>query len=250
MWGPTLFLFATGAAIGSFLNVVVYRLPRKISLISPRSHCPACKTPVPLVGLVPVFGYAFVRGCCKACHTRVSLEYPVVEALCGASTLALFFFHVHFSPNLFHPVFFVELALSLWIFYVGLTLALIDIHTHRLPNEITLPGILISFAFSIFAPSLGLKLALLGLAVACLLSCIIILFFRWFSKNRAFGIGDVKYFLLVGAALGPKGFVVCGLFAAFFATIYSLVFRRQSLPFAPCIALGSLVGRIVIYILK
>lgn len=250
MWLPALFLFIIGAAIGSFLNVVVYRLPRQLSLVSPRSHCTACKAPVPLFGLVPVLGYAFVGGRCQTCHAKVSAQYPAVEALCGAATLALFCFHVTFSPDMFQPVFFIELALSLWLLYVGLTLALIDLQTHRLPNEITLPGIFISFALALVAPSVGLRAALFGLALACLLSSIIILFFRWFSKSKSLGMGDVKYFLLAGIALGPKGFVVCGLIAAFLATVYSLVLKRHSVPFAPCIALGSLAGRLILFLAK
>jgi prepilin signal peptidase PulO-like enzyme (type II secretory pathway) len=85
----SLWLFAVGAAIGSFLNVVVYRLPRGISLVKPGSHCPACKKPIRWYDNVPIFGWFLLRGRCRDCRARISFRYPLVEAIAAVMFLAV-----------------------------------------------------------------------------------------------------------------------------------------------------------------
>src|ERR1700679_2715256 len=92
------FLFAVGACIGSFFNVVVYRLPRGLSLISPPSHCPKCKTPLAWYDNIPVFGWIFLRGKCRYCKVPISPAYPIVEAITGS--LFVFYYVAFFMKNL------------------------------------------------------------------------------------------------------------------------------------------------------
>ena len=95
------FLFAVGACVGSFLNVVVYRLPRGLSLISPPSRCPKCETPLAWYDNVPVFGWMFLRGKCRYCHERISPMYPIVEAITGL--LFVFYYVMFFVEHLGPP---------------------------------------------------------------------------------------------------------------------------------------------------
>lgn len=92
-WVLILFVFALGACIGSFLNVVVWRLPRNESLISPPSHCPKCNTPLAWFDNIPIFGWIFLRGRCRYCHERISIRYPLVELF---TALLLVFYYLMF----------------------------------------------------------------------------------------------------------------------------------------------------------
>ena len=129
----TLLLFAFGACIGSFLNVCIFRIPEKLSIVFPGSFCPICKKNIPYYYNIPILSYIFLMGRCKHCKSCISFRYPMVELLAGVFTVLLF---VKFgiTPQLFFWMCFV---------YVLIVISLIDLDHQIIPDRISIPGIFI-----------------------------------------------------------------------------------------------------------
>ena len=133
-------IVALGAAVGSFLNVCVYRLPRGESVVSPPSHCPSCRRRLKWFENVPVLGWLIVRGRCRTCQTAVSPTYPIIEALTG------FVFFLQYASLGFQPLLVVRLTFA----GAMIVLCVIDLNHRILPNVITLPGVLLGLVASVF----------------------------------------------------------------------------------------------------
>src|SRR5512136_2244272 len=99
-WILYLLIFFMGAVVGSFLNVCIYRLPQELSIVAPRSFCPACRTPIRAYDNIPIISFLFLAGKCRKCRVKISWRYPLVEALTGGIALALYF-KFGFSPLCF-----------------------------------------------------------------------------------------------------------------------------------------------------
>jgi len=231
LWAYSAFI---GAAVGSFLNVCVYRLPEGESVVSPRSRCPGCGQQIGWRDNVPVLSWLLLRGRCRGCGTGISVQYPLVEL-----TTALFWLAaaLRFGAS--------WQALSTALFFTLLLgIALTDARTYTIPDEFTLggllAGILLSFApggisplQSVLGAALGFGL-LYGVAVAG----------EWVFKKPAMGGGDIKMMAMVGAFLGPVG-VLLTLFLG--ALLGTLIFAPISMktgklvPFGIFLALGAAV---------
>jgi len=221
-----------GLIIGSFLNVVIHRLPRGESVVRGRSHCPACGRTLAWYDLVPVVSYLALRGRCRSCGAPISPRYPLVELLTGAVFAALFY---RFGPT---PV----LIKYLFLASILVAAAFIDLEHYIIPNRLVLVGA----GGGLLSPLLqdvSVWSALSGMAVAGG----VLLLLALVSKG-GMGLGDVKLAAVVGLFLGwPLGLV-----AVFFAAclggafgILLLVFgikrRKDPIPFGPFIALGTVV---------
>ncbi len=164
-------LFALGGAIGSFLNVVVYRLPLGLSLIVPGSHCPACKHPIRWHDNVPILGWIMLRGRCRDCRSSISVRYPLVEAITAALFLVLgvtewFSFGANLPqrpiPMLHETIFGLMsvgealgiVAYHLLLFSTLLAAALIQYDGHRLPSRMFLPAVVVGMAAPVIWPHL------------------------------------------------------------------------------------------------
>ncbi|HEY5975477.1 MAG TPA: prepilin peptidase, partial [Geobacteraceae bacterium] len=148
-----IFAFLLGAAVGSFLNVCIYRLPAGLSVVSPPSSCPGCGSRIRWHDNVPIFGYLLLRGRCRACHNPISPRYPLVELLNGLLTLALF---AKTGPTL--------TFLALFLLCSSLVaITFIDLDHQIIPDVISLPGIVVGFMFSFFLPWHDWLNALLGI---------------------------------------------------------------------------------------
>ncbi len=195
-----------GLLIGSFLNVCIYRWPRDLSVVRPRSHCIACEQEIPAYDNIPLLSYALLRGRCRHCGVRIPLRYPLVEALTGA----LFFYFVWtLGPTL--P------ALKMCVF-AALLVALIftDVEERILPDELTLGGTLAGLAFAFFVPvpdtiaplffPAGPKRWLFGAALGALLPPFFLWLAGWLYRRvrhrEGLGLGDVKLIAMVGSFLG------------------------------------------------
>lgn len=253
--------FLFGACIGSFLNVVALRLPHGRDLWTTRSRCPSCQGVIPWYGLIPIVGYAILRARCARCGMQISLRYPTVEIVSGLLTLAtLAAFHLaeptgsllsviptppaRFSRD--HLATLVPLASSLWLLYTGIVLALIDLDHRILPDAITLPGTLISFLFGSLNPAIGWKMSLAGAALAAGGLYAISWIYLKIRGREGMGLGDVKYLGMLGAALGPKGVLLCLMLASVSGALIGSVVgfaRREGLsvaiPFGPFLAFGG-----------
>jgi leader peptidase (prepilin peptidase)/N-methyltransferase len=201
--------FTLGACVGSFVSVVSFRLPRGLSVIRPRSFCPACGQPLPAWANVPLFGYTFLRGRCAMCHGAISLRYPLCELALGAAALSL------------------SLRFGVWdalarfsLCAALLAVSLIDLESRIIPDVISLPGIGAGIlCASLLMPEIGLKSSLLGIFAGGGLLWILSEVYRVARKREGLGFGDVKLLAMVGAYLGWPG----ALFTIFFGSLIGSV---------------------------
>lgn len=237
-----------GLAVGSFLNVVIYRVPLALSIVRPGSACPGCHTPIAPRDNIPLLSWLLLRGRCRTCGTRISVRYPLVELLNAVLWLALAWWTVAADALGLLP-------LLLVLGSAGVALAFIDLEHHRLPDAIVLPlypatviGLALAGLLSGEWP-----LASAGIGVAVWLGVIGGLWLV--SGGRGMGFGDVKLAPVLGATLGwvAVSAAVVGLFAAFgLGALVGIVLlaarragRRSALPFGPFLLVGSLVGLVL-----
>ena len=222
--------------IGSFLNVVTYRVPRGESIVSPGSRCPGCGQPIRAFDNVPVLSWLVLRGRCRGCRTRISARYPLVEVLTGAVFVA-----VVLARGL-RP----ELALELPFAAMLIAVAGIDLEHRVVPNRILLPMAVWGVgATAVIRPSaLPEALAAGAGAFAFLLLAAVI-------HPRGMGMGDVKLAGVMGLYLGVA--IVPALFLAFLSgsvvgiallARHGAAGRKKGVPFAPFLALGGIAGLI------
>lgn len=244
-------VFILGSAIGSFMNVVVYRIPANLSILWPPSRCPHCLTRLGMTENVPVFGWLWLKGHCRHCHQPISWRYPVVEAATGLLFVAVFAgYGVSF------------VTLGYWIFFSWLlALSLIDLDTMTLPNPLTQSGLLLGLGFqwilgwgTTFNFSQGvdqLMMGIVGAVIGMWLFEIISLVGSMVFGQPAMGMGDAKLAAMMGAWLGWKlllvgSFVACAAGAGTGSVGMALGWldRRQPLPFGPFLAVGAGVAAV------
>ena len=237
MYFITITIGLLGLLIGSFLNVVIYRVPRGESIVTPGSHCPACGHALRAWELIPVISFLIQKRQCRSCQARISWRYPIVELLTGT----LFFFTARLSLSTeTHPA---RMLLNLVFVAVLLALSFIDLDTFRLPDVLTLPllGLGILGAFLIPGNPSGWESVLSALGAGGLF---------WFIARvypQGMGFGDVKLVAAMGAFLGfPSIFlaVFMGSFVGALVGIFLLLTGqkrfRQQIPFGPYLALGAI----------
>jgi leader peptidase (prepilin peptidase)/N-methyltransferase len=232
---------ALGLCIGSFLNVVIYRLPLGKSIVSPPSQCRNCGYRLQWYDNIPVLSWLFLRGRCRKCRTPVSIQYPIVELITGA----LFVLVIWLTPV--GPLLFARLLL------VCILIALfgIDLEHQILPNIITLPGIVIGLLISLIAPP-GWKDAVLGaLLGGGILYAIAWGYYLW-RREEGMGMGDVKMLAMIGAFLGWKAVLVTLVLSSFAGAFIGLGMMavqrggmKYALPFGTFLALGAVVAMFV-----
>ncbi|HEY1519223.1 MAG TPA: prepilin peptidase [Solirubrobacteraceae bacterium] len=226
---------AFGATIGSFLNVVVYRLPRAESLVSPGSRCPGCGTAVKAYDNVPVFGWLLLRGRCRSCRAPISARYPIVEALTGALAVAVVLTK-HSAA---------DVALGLVLVGVLVPIALIDLEHRIIPNKITLPAAVAAVAIGAALDLKGVPEQLIAGAGAggFLLAFLL-------AYPRGMGMGDVKLAAVLGLFLG-RSVAVAILAAVLTGTVVGAFVmarvgvekgRKTAVPFGPFLAIGGVIG--------
>lgn len=184
-------LSGLGLAVGSFLNVVIYRLPHGASVAWPASHCTSCRRPLRWYENVPILSWIALRGRCRTCRARISIQYPLVEAATAALFLAGYY---AFGLTPLLPV---RLAFACAM----IVLFAIDFEHQILPNEITLPGVVIGLVLSMFLPP-GWKSSMLGMLVGGLFPFLIAEIYLRVRGREGMGMGDFKMLAMVGAFLG------------------------------------------------
>ena len=250
-----------GLMIGSFLNVVIYRLPKmmerewhnnclelqgkevpaqdKLSLSFPRSACPKCNHQISALENIPVVSYLFLGGKCKGCKTKISMRYPLVEALTGA-LLGLVAYEFGYSTT----------TIFAWIFTLALiTLTFIDFDTQLLPDDITLPLLWLGLLFNLNAGFTDIKSAVIGAAVGYLILWSVYWLFKLATGKEGMGYGDFKLLAAIGAWFGWQLIpAVILLSSVLGATIgIGLILMRgktgnTAIPFGPFLALGGIAA--------
>ena len=239
-----LLVFMLGAAIGSFLNVVVYRLPAQLSLLYPPSRCPHCLHRLGIRENVPILGWLKLRGRCHWCRAPISSRYPLVEAASGVLFL-LVFWQFGWSVT----------TLGYWTFLSWLlALSLIDFDTMTLPNRLTSSGLVVGLGFQ---AALGWQAGGSGAATHLMGGICSAVVGIWLFEaialagtvafgQAAMGGGDPKLAAMIGAWLGWKlllltGFLACalGAFVGGGAIYLGIINRKQPMPFGPFLAAGA-----------
>jgi leader peptidase (prepilin peptidase)/N-methyltransferase len=243
-----LFALVTGMVVGSFLNVCICRLPRDESVVFPPSHCPQCDYLIRWYDNIPLVSYLLRRGRCRGCATRISIQYPLVELLNGLLTLALF---LRFGPTL--------AFLVLFLFCSALVvITFIDLEHQIIPDEISLPGIVIGFICSFFLPGHSWLNSLLGILLGGGSLLLVAYAYQWLTGKEGMGGGDIKLLAMMGAFLGWKSilFIVfaSSLVGSVIGITMMLVQKKDSklaIPFGPYLAFGAVLyifyGRQIIH---
>lgn len=234
-WPLALLLTLLGCAIGSFLNVCIYRLPRGLSVVSPPSSCPSCGTRIRWYHNVPVVGWVALGGRCASCRAPISVRYPVVEAITGI----VFLVHgIVIGPDPLLPV---RLAFAAAL----IVLFAIDLEHQILPDAITLPGIAAGFVASLFLPP-GWMSSLAGIVVGGGLPWALAEVYVRVRGVEGLGFGDVKMLAMIGAVLGWPLMLLTLLLASLAGAVVGGVLiasgrggRQLRLPFGTFLATGA-----------
>jgi leader peptidase (prepilin peptidase) / N-methyltransferase len=237
---PALLLLAAGLglAVGSFLNVCIYRLPRGESLAYPPSRCPRCGKRLAWYDNVPVLGWLVLRGRCRQCHERISIQYPIVEVITALAALLIVYTT---APGAL-------LASRLVLAAILIVLFAIDLELQILPNVITLPGIAIGFAFSLAAPP-GPLASLAGIALGAGILYGIAAAYYAVRREEGMGMGDVKMLAMIGAFLGWRAVLLTLVLSSFVGALFGVAVMatkreslRYALPFGTFLALAAVIA--------
>jgi leader peptidase (prepilin peptidase)/N-methyltransferase len=260
-----------GAIWGSFFNVVIARLPRGESVVRPASRCLSCGVAVRAWDNVPVLSYLWLRGRCRACGARFSPRYPLVEALTAVLAAAIFWKFTGSEPGEATAIRLGRFALYFAFAGTLIVLSFIDLDTKRLPDAITVPGIVIFFLAAFAAHDVPWKERAIGIAAGYLFVRLIADFYFYVLKREGLGLGDGKLLALMGAVLGWKALPVVLFVGSVSGTAISIpillvyrhrdirdirdtrapgapmlardapTLRQTQIPFGPFLALGALV---------
>jgi leader peptidase (prepilin peptidase)/N-methyltransferase len=239
------FLGGAGLIVGSFLNVVIYRVPLGMSIVLPGSACPSCGTPIAPRDNIPVLSWLLLHARCLSCGARISRRYPLVEIVTALLWVALGWWAVGDGVD---PL----LPLLLVLGSAGVALTLIDFDHHRLPDAIVLPLYPVTLVGLVFAGLMSHDWPLASTAIGAG-SWLLLIGGLWFiTGGRGMGFGDVKVAPLLGATLGwiSVGSALVGLLGAFLLgglfgiglLVSGRAGRQAKMPFGPFLFLGTLMA--------
>lgn len=232
---------AAGLAVGSFLNVCVYRVPRRESIAWPGSRCTACGRQLTWFENIPVVSWVLLRGRCRSCRSVISIAYPVIELVTAVVFVGALY--VYGASWL--------LAVRLLFACALIVLFAIDLEHQILPNVITLPGIVAGFVASLFLPP-GWWASLIGIIIGGgVLWAIAEAYYR-VRHQEGLGMGDVKMLAMIGAFLGWQLTLVTLVFASFAGSVVGVALiagrrgtMQAALPFGTFLALGAIAAALV-----
>jgi leader peptidase (prepilin peptidase) / N-methyltransferase len=236
----SVYAFGLGAFIGSFLNVLVHRLPRKENFVTGRSHCPKCKELIHWYDNIPIVSFLILGAKCRRCKEPISWRYPLVElATAGFFLMAYKLYGISFH-SLIAAIFFSML----------LVVTLIDFEFYIIPDRITYPGMVLGLALSWVNPLVTPLEALIGLLAGGASLYLLAMLGDLLFKKESLGGGDIKLAAMLGAFLGWKNIIFIFFGAAVFGLIYALLqmaaSRKQGagrmIPFGPFLSLAAIVA--------
>lgn len=229
-----------GLILGSFLNVVIYRLPLEKSIVRPGSHCPACDRPVKFYDNIPVLSFLFLGGKCRFCKTEISLRYPLVEMFTGFTLWICYYYFGNFP---------VHAGFTALFLLILIALAFIDYDHQILPDELTLGGAAVFLVYAFFNPMISTVNAIVTSIGSALAFTALYFFYIKIRKIEGLGQGDIKMMLLLGAFLGVNKLVTAVLIASFAGMLVGLFFilfkgrdMKLKLPFGTFLSLGSYIA--------
>lgn len=230
------FAFIFGAVVGSFLNVCIFRLPAKMSIVRPLSQCPQCHHPIRFYDNIPLISFALLRGKCRDCGGKISWQYPVVELITAFLSLFLF---LKFGFSLSFLAFFVFTTVLIIITFI-------DLEHQIIPDVLTLPGIPIFFLLAIFVVKIPWLEAFIGLLIGGGVLYAIAFVYELLTKREGMGGGDIKLLAMIGGFLGWKSLIFILLVSSFTGAlvgIAAMIIKKQDMkyavPFGPFLSLAA-----------
>ncbi len=230
-----IFSFLFGAAIGSFLNVIIFRLPKGMSIATPSSFCPHCKKPILWYENIPIVSYIYLRGKCSGCHKPISIRYPLVEFLTGCLFLYLY---ICYGLN-------IQFFFYIYFFCALIIIAGIDFSYQIIPDIISIPGIIIGLIFQIITNNF--TLGLIGAVFGGGLILIIRVIGGWAYKKEVMGMGDVYLTAMIGAFVGFPLIIASVFIGALVGAILGVIYvvsthqsRESPIPFGPFLGFGGI----------
>lgn len=229
--------FLLGAVMGSFFNVIIYRLPENISIIKPPSHCPGCGKKIHWEDNIPILSYIILNGKCRNCDFHIPITYLIVETI---SAFLFLFSYLRFGISL-------ELCTFLIFISLLIPISFIDLKTTLIPDSIAIPGIILGLALSIFR---GLVLiSLIGTIVGTFLVLTIIMIGKRIYKQEVMGDGDIRLVAMIGAFVGWAGVLLTIMIGSFLGAVYGLIqikrgklTMKSQVPFGPYLAIGGIIS--------
>lgn len=229
--------FVFGLIIGSFLNVIILRLPSGKSIVTPRSACPHCGNLIEWYDNVPVLSYLMLLGKCRHCKVRISTRYPVIEAVTGLLSMALFLKYNISWAYFFHFAFVAALIAVIFI----------DIDHQIIPDVITYPGIAVGFVSSFLVPGVNYRDSFLGIVLGGGILYLVALAYLLVTKRDGMGGGDIKLLAMIGAFLGWKSLPITILSSSLLGSMVGLAAMlrtgadtKMAIPFGPFLSLGAI----------
>jgi len=239
-----------GLCIGSFLNVCIYRLPIRQSIINPPSHCPQCKTAIKYYDNIPVLSYLLLIGKCRQCSAKIPLQYPLVELLTALGFLLMLYVNKFALDAM--------LARNIIFFCVGLVIFFIDLRHYIIPDVLSIPLFVVGMAFAFITKTHGWLSASIGSATGFILFYLIAFIYYKRKQQMGLGGGDIKYIAAIGAFTGFNGIIFTLFFSSFIALLYYIFIsiikwrpagssdlpepiRQQAVPYAPFLTITAMI---------
>jgi len=232
-----IFAFIFGAAIGSFLNVCIYRIPAETSIVKPSSRCPSCGHPIRFYDNIPILSFLILRARCRDCGAKISWRYPLIELITGLMALLLF---GKFGLSLVFLTFFIFTA-------VLIVIAFIDLDHQIIPDILSLPGIPVFFLAAVFIVKLPWLEALIGLLIGGGVLLAIAFVYELITKREGMGGGgDIKLLAMIGGFLGWKSLIFVLLFSSLAGAVVgiaAMIIHKQdtkyAIPFGPFLSAAA-----------
>jgi len=244
---PAIFLWALfpvlGACFGSFFNVLIYRMPREMSIIKPASHCPNCKHKIPFWQNIPILSWLFLGGRCASCKESISIKYPIVEFL---GMLLGFLAAFLAGPSPWQDASLIRGISLFWLLTTLIPIFAIDFKHLLLPDTVSIGGVALGFAMSFFDGGIGILNSLIGIAVCGGGLFLFSVISSKIIKREGMGFGDVKLFAGFGAIMGAELSYISLIIGSFLALIVIAPYRIKAgkdmqapLPFGPFLGLAA-----------
>jgi len=242
-WFEILLAFILGSAIGSFLNVCIYRIPRQMSIIFPASSCPRCMKPIRWYDNIPYLSFFLLGRKCRGCGEPISWQYPIVEGASGILCGLLMYLYGASVPFIIYYFFCACL----------IVVTTIDIEFQIIPNVISVPGIVIGFLVSVVYAGFFINTgyirwyeSLLGIVVGSAFLGFVSLIYFFVTKTEGMGMGDIKLIAMIGAFLGIEGVIVTILVGSVAGSIMGIILMirkkgnaKMKLPYGPFLSIGA-----------
>jgi leader peptidase (prepilin peptidase)/N-methyltransferase len=239
--------FLLGLFVGSFLNVVIWRVPRGESIVTPRSRCPECFRQIAWYDNIPVLSFILLRGRCRYCGAKISWRYPVVELISGFLALGMVW---RFGVKLEALIYF-AFAASL------LSASVIDLYHKIIPDQVSLGGMLAGMMLSLLPDGVHPTESLAGAAAGFFVIFLLIEVYRILTRREGMGLGDAKLLGMIGAFLGWRalpGVVLIGSLTGLLGAGYMILFRHKGrfykIPFGPFLSTGAVAWVFMGYLIE